>query len=39
VLIGKVSANSVFNRDVIGIYNQSGGISGFITTMPVQDPP
>jgi subtilase-type serine protease len=39
IVIGKLSANSVDVRTVIGVYNPGGGPSGFITTLPVQDPP
>ena len=39
VVIGKLTANSVSDHDVIGVYNPGGGISGFITTVPIQDPP
>jgi hypothetical protein len=39
IVIGKLSANSVSVRDVVGVYNPGGGVSGFITTLPVQDPP
>lgn len=39
VLIGKLTANSVNNRTVIGVYNPGSGPSGFVTEVPVQDPP
>lgn len=39
IVIGKLSANSVDVRDVIGVYNPGGGVSGYIVTLPVQDPP
>lgn len=39
IVIGKLSANSVSVRDVIGVYNPGSGISGYITMLPVQDPP
>jgi len=39
IVIGKLTANSVDDRTVIGVYNPGGGTSGFITTLPVQDPP
>jgi subtilase-type serine protease len=39
VVIGKLTANSVWNRTVIGVYKDSGNISGFTATVPVQDPP
>ena len=39
VVIGKLTANSVSGRDVIGVYNPGSGISGFITTIPAIDPP
>jgi len=39
IVIGKLTANSVDVRDVVGVYNPGGGVSGFITTLPVQDPP
>jgi subtilase-type serine protease len=41
VVIGKLTANSVDMRDVIGVYKpgSSSGTSGYIVTLPVQDPP
>lgn len=39
IVIGKLTANSVDVRTAIGVYNPGSGISGFITTLPVQDPP
>ncbi len=39
VVIGKLTANSVSGRDVIGVYHPPSGISGFITTIPAIDPP
>lgn len=39
IVIGKLTANSVSGRDVIGVYNPGSGISGFITTIPAIDPP
>jgi subtilase-type serine protease len=38
VVIGKLTANSVSDRDVIGVYNPGSNISGFITTIPATDP-
>lgn len=39
IVLGKLSANSVSVRDVVGVYARRRGPSGFITTVPVQDPP
>lgn len=39
IVIGKLTANSVDVRTAIGVYNPGSGVSGFITTLPVQDPP
>lgn len=39
IVIGKLTANSVDQRTVIGVYNPGSGTSGFITMLPVQDPP
>jgi hypothetical protein len=33
-MIGKVSANSVFGRTVIGVYEGAGLVNGYITTIP-----
>lgn len=41
IVIGKLTANGVSDRDVVGVYKPDGSSarSGYITTLPVQDPP
>lgn len=34
VVIGKVSANSVYQNDVIGVYTGGGHVNGYITSIP-----
>ncbi|MBV8722037.1 MAG: hypothetical protein JO277_07795 [Candidatus Eremiobacteraeota bacterium] len=39
IVIGRLSANSIDGHDVVGVYHPGGKVSGFITTIPIQDPP
>jgi len=39
VVIGKVSANSVYGRTAVGIYQNDGKPSGYYVSVPVVDPP
>jgi subtilase-type serine protease len=39
VVIGALSANSVFQRTAIGVYKDAGKVSGYTVDVPVQDPP
>jgi hypothetical protein len=39
VVIGKLTANSVSERTVIGVYSNAGTESGYYAGIPIQDPP
>jgi hypothetical protein len=39
LVIGKLSANSVSDRTVVGVYNDAGSESGYTIGIPIIDPP